>query len=278
MLAGTITIFDDVLEEPLQSWFRDHGVRAIEVEDTQTSFDKRPIQRGLAAGSVTKQTEVPTIAVNGDGERDTIVTEPEEQSERLLTEWVADPTETGLLAIESVDGDGEFDFPLDLFAAKTGARPLRQIVDVEAVHMAWDDEDALGDVWLNASDDGTGAAMAYHQQADDDQPATIGLGFRRAWSGTVMRGVVYESGYLAIYNCSQPAEFVRFVDEELLEYCEPRDDNLQATLGNSTPDPECERCGRESDSVEKHDGADLCVVCRDAIEKEGAQFENGGDP
>lgn len=37
--------------------------------------------------------------------------------------------------------------------------------------------------------------------------------------------------------------------------------------GQRTLDRECERCGRETDSVEEYDGAMLCLTCRDAREE-----------
>jgi len=235
MIAGTIALLEETCDEPLESWYRgESSLPALDVKDTQTSFDDRPIQNGLAADAVTREAKVPEVAVTVDGGPSGIIKEPRERSERVVTEWVADVCGTGLIAIESVDGDGMFDFPLDLFYNRAGSRPVRQFVDVEELHIAWADDDSLGDVWLNASDGGDGAMIDYHQRADEEQPANIGLGFERPWNGTVMRGVIYESGYCAVYNCSRPTEFVRFVEDELLPFTEDGDeDSAQQLLGQS---------------------------------------------
>jgi hypothetical protein len=123
--------------------------------------------------------------------------------------------------------------------------------------------------------------------AADDQPATIGLGFTRPWGGSVFEGVVYESGYLALYDCSRPTEFVQFVEDEILPYCSTPESAEQVLLGDHGEDGEedgpdtCEECGRESDTME--DG--LCIVCRDKREEEAGTSiedldtvtETGGD-
>jgi len=276
MIAGTLAVLEDTADEPLESWFRGKSsLPALEVKKTQSSFDDRPIQSGVAADAVTRETKVPEVTVTIDGEPSGITEEPREQGERISTDWVADVTGTGLIAIESVDGDGMLDFPLDLFYNLAGSKPVRQRVDIEALHIAWSDEDSLGDVWLNAADGGDGARIDYHQQADPEQKATIGLGFERPWNGTVMRGVVYESGYCAVYNCSRPTEFVRFVEEELLPFCDDDDgDAAQQLLGqsgdqsdDSDDSEECDRCGRDAD-LSDYDGGRYCAVCIDYFEDE----------
>jgi hypothetical protein len=83
-----------------------------------------------------------------------------------------------------------------------------------------------------------------------------------------MEVVVYEGGYVAVYNESRPTSFVRFIEEELLEFASVRGDDGadQATLHEAAGGPECDRCGRESDTV---DDSGYCVTCRDKLEAEG---------
>lgn len=267
MIAGTLARLEESIDEPLESTFAEDGrFPALEVSTTQDSFDDRPIQAGTVAGRVNEQTQSVFVSEDQTGDK-RIVTERDERQETVATDWVADVTGTGLLVIESVQGPGEFDFPLDLFAARTGRTPERLDIDVEALHMAWSDDDVLGDVWMRGADGGDGASIDYHQQASADEPATIGFGFTRPWNGTVMEGVVYESGYVAVYNESRPAPFVRFLTEELLNYVEVPDEGAaQATLDESGDDPVCEECGRETDTV---DETGLCVMCRDKVEEDG---------
>jgi len=261
MIAGTLLVLDEPTESPLESWFRGGRLPALEVRTTQTSFDDRPVQRGVAAASITNEQEVPEIATTVDGDSKSLITERREVSERMMIDWVADPTETGLIVASSIDGESPGDFPLDLFWDRCGSEPRLRHVDVESLHRAWNDEDALGDVWLNAADRGDGASIGYHADAATDHPATIGLGFKRPWSGTVMRGVIYESGYLALYSCDQPEDFVRFVEQELMPYfMEPGEEDGEGD-GET-----CDGCGRESDTIT--DG--LCIVCRDKRDEEQA--------
>jgi hypothetical protein len=274
MIAGTLVQLEDPADERLNSTFGDGDrLPALEVSSTQSSFDDRPIQRGTAAGTVQESFQEVFVSEDNDGDC-RVVTEPEERHTTVATDWVADVTGTGLIAIESIQGPGEFDFPLDLFAARTDRRPQRLEVDVEKLHMAWDDDGVLGDVWMRGADAGDGASIDYHQRANAEEPATIGFGFERPWNGTIMEGVVYESGYVAAYNESRPTQFIRFVEEEMLPYAEVPDESsaAQTTLGDDS-DPECEECGRETDSV---DDTGLCVVCRDKQEEdaEGEEFGN----
>ena len=275
MLAGTLCLIDETLKDPLESWYRGDGVTGLDVSDTQNTLNGRPIQSGVAAGTVTRQKKVPTTAVNRSGDTTSIVTEQVDQGEKLLTEWVADVTGTGLVVIESIDGDGQLDFPLDMFYARMGEHPQRQYVDVEALHIEWSDEDVLGDVWLNAAEAPDGSSINYHQQAEEERPASTGLGFERPWNGTVMRGVVYKSGYLAVYNSSKPTNFVQFIEEEILRFCheseDEDDEDGQATLQESAGDDSgnteewtegtCEQCGHVRTKTKVIDGDRTCIIC-----------------
>ncbi|QLH78642.1 hypothetical protein HZS55_15690 [Halosimplex rubrum] len=267
MIAGTLVQLEEPIDVRLDSTFADDGsLPALEVSTTQDSFDGRPVQAGTVAGTVMTNTEDVFVSHGPDDDDHRIVTEPSEATTPVATDWVADVTGTGLIAIESVQGPGKYDFPLDLFAARTGRTPERLEIDVEKLHMSWTDAGTLGDVWMRGADGGDGATIDYHQQASADEPATIGFGFTRPWNNTVMEGVVYESGYVAVYNEDMPSAFVRFVEEELLAFTDVADGTAdQATLGESS-DPECDRCGRETDTV---DDSGYCMVCRDKVDEEG---------
>ena len=263
MITGTIALVEPQ-DEPLESWYHDDETHlpALQVEDTQTSFDDRPVQTGIAAGYDDTTRQSVSISIDPDGNPSGITVNREDDRKRIATEWVADVTGSGLVAIESVAGDGEFDFPLDLFYTRLGLQPERQFIDVEELYVAWDREDVLGDIWLAAGEDMQGTSIDYHGNADGETLPSIGLGFERPWGGTVMEGVVYASGYVAVYNTTHASQFVRFVEEELLPYRYTEESAQQRLLGDSEDeeDEACERCGRESDSIE--DG--LCIVCRDA--------------
>ena len=271
MYAGTIARFEDALEEPLESRFANGHYPAFDVQRIQASFDDRPIQEGQAADRVDVEGERVEIASNGSGDDRSIVTERTEERDTLLTDWVADPTGTGLIAAESVDGPGPFAFPFDQFFFVGGEDVERLRINLEDAYLAWKGEDSLGNVWMNASDPGDGAQMSYHQQADADQKPTIGLGFERPWDGTVVRGVAYESGYVALYSVESAVDFVRFVGDELLPYARPVDDeDEQSTLGED--DEVCDNCGRDV-SVQEFLGGRYCATCIDAHEDGGAALD-----
>jgi len=236
MIAGSLGQLETPTDEPLESWFNGHRFPALEVENTQQSFDDRPIQSGTAAGTVATTYEDIMVAEDTQGNPATIAIERTEDRDAVATEWVADVTETGLIVPESVEGDGRLDFPFDLFYERCGSMVERLRVDVGEVHTDWNRKDTLGDVWMSGQDPGDGASIEYHGQADPEETPTIGLGFERPWNGTVQRGVVFESGYVAIYNETRPTAFIRFLDEELLEYAYAPgedDEQQQATLGDA---------------------------------------------
>lgn len=271
MYAGTLGRLQNAVDAELETTFAEGGtLPGLDVERTQHSFDNRPIQAGQAATRVETTTQDVSVGVNAEGEPLAIDTERRETMEDIVTDWVADVTGTGLVAAASVTGDGEFAFPFDLFTAVTDERIDRLEVNVLELHEAWDEDDTAGDVWMTAGDDGEGANIAYHSAASRDDQPTIGIGFERPWNGTVERGVVFESGYVAVYSASSASSFIRFVEEELLPFCEVagEDESEQQTLDDAeSGEQTCEECGVTSDSVAEIDGRPLCIVHRDAEER-----------
>ncbi|WP_277540255.1 hypothetical protein [Haloarcula laminariae] len=260
MIAGTLFLLDNVVEEPLETSFRNGRLPALEVNGTQETFGDSTVQRGKAAANIVTEAEVPEVATVSGEDRKTLITERREQSERMLVEWVADVTNTGLVLSSSVEGTEFDEFPVDLFLNATGEQAIPQYVDVEGLHIAWDDADELDSTWLNAAEGAEGSTIDYHANAHRDQPASIGLGFGRMWNGMVMRGVVYQSGYIALYSCDVPSDAVQFIAEEILPHCSESEEEV---AGGDDGDA-CSDCGRESDTIE--DG--LCIVCRDKREEE----------
>lgn len=230
MIAGSLAVLEQPTDEALESWFRNgRSLPALDVQRTQQSLeDDRPIQSGKAATTVETTHRDISVGVNTDGEPIAIDVDRYEGREQLVTDWVADVTDTGLIVAESTDGEGELAFPFDVFWNVTGQQPERLRVNIAALHEEWDRDGVLGDVWMTSADIGGGASIEYHDEADEDARPTIGMGFERPWSGKVMRGVVYESGYCAIYSSSSAPDVVRFLEEELLEFAGIPDDDEPA--------------------------------------------------
>lgn len=230
MFAGSIARLDRPTDEPLSTTFRDGQLPGLDVRNTQTRMDAPAVQTGKAANTI--QVDQQQIVVSTDNDGDTRLSDYREPTPvRVVTNWVADPQESGLIAAESTGGDGPFDFPFDIFAAVTDRTPERLKVNIEQMYDDWQADGSINDVWMNGTDDGERSAIGYHERADASQRPNIGIGFVRAHGNTVQRGVVYESGYVALYNCNSAAAFVSFVAECILPFCYRADDGgTQQTL------------------------------------------------
>lgn len=219
MHAGTLGMLDEPADEALKSWRSDMGYPAIAVQDT---LGKSGIQLGLAAARI--RTTVREVTVSGT-ETPSISIDPVDTVGEIATKWIADVTETGIVVAESIGSDERFPFPFGTVSDRTGRWCTRQQIDVEALGDDWQTGNKLRDTWMVGGDDGTGASIQYHEKATDAREASIGLGFELAWDGSVANGVVYASGYLAIWNEWPTNRFVRFVDEEIGPYANPMEED-----------------------------------------------------
>lgn len=236
MYAGTLAKLASPADEPFASSAPHGELPALVVEETQDGLNGRPVQSGIAAAAVTEK--VPDVTVSDDGHGNLTATESTDVIEHdFVTEWVADPTGTGLVIAESVRGDGELAFPLDQFRVQGDGPVDRLGVMVDQLFRAWDDEGDLADVWMAGHDDFDGTSIDYHDNASRSEPPSIGVGFERHWGGVVFEGVVYHSGYVACYDADSPPAFVRFVADEILPHAFVKDDDgdkaegTQSTLG-----------------------------------------------
>lgn len=267
MFAGTITLLKEPLDDGFSNWFQSDRLPGLVVETTQTDLGTaRPVQAGTAAGHITTTDRDIAIGRDEDAEPVAIDIEEFEGRERVATDWVADPTDTGLFIPESVAGDGRLDFPLNLLLNVTGQVPERQRVAIGELFTDWREANSLGDVWMNGTQAGDDTTIGYHGAASERDTPTIGLGFERAFRGTTIRGVIYESGYIACYDAATATEFVRFIDEKILPYCDSADadEDAQTTLGEATDDEVCLECGRETETTDEG----VCMVCHDHAEDE----------
>lgn len=245
MIAGSLALLDQTLDDGLQSWYRRTPKRALDVSATQEDLtNDREVQDGTAVTSVgASRTRVDFVA-NGDGETVGVNVERDDDASRTVaTDWVADVKDTGIVAAESTtDAGGVVPFPFDLLEARTGVSVHPVTIDVTSLYEAWDAADSLADVWLKGvqdepeGDDTAATTLEYHDRAEvDGEPADLGVGFRVRWGGTVTRGVAYQSGYLALYNAVNPEEFVAFVADEILPHTlQDAPSSQQATLGEAS--------------------------------------------
>lgn len=234
MNAGTVGLLDPVAD-PLETWLRDDAdqLPALVVEAAQADLDGDAVQRGTAAGCVSDTETAVSVAPDG------IDAKAIDTSREVATEWLADVTDAGYVVAESTFGSGDYPFPFDLFTARTGSYVERAAIDVEAVSRQWRSDDRLYDTWMVGSNpDGTGTSIDYNQAALPHKAteASIGLGFEAAYQGTVAKGVVYASGYLAIWEDWPTRQFATFVEGEILPHASTPedDDDEQTTLGGDS--------------------------------------------
>lgn len=229
--AGTIAVLDEPATDPLSDWIQ-HSDRppAIVVERTQGTLDGGPpTQTGTVAANVEVTDRDVFVGSGSDGPYiDVTRTEP---VETLVSDWIADVTESGVIIAESVAADDEaFPFPYDVFSARCGSRCRRQGIDVEALGRQWRADEVLSDVWMAGDRVGDAVNLRYHSTKESDAAnVSIGLGFERSYEGSVARGIVYESGYCAVWRDWSPSKFVSFVVDEVFPYCEEYDYEAQQT-------------------------------------------------
>jgi len=259
MIAGTIALLEGTADDELES--KSSGFSTLDVRETLTYLDHSTVQHGRACAHVDTQHE--EVFVDGT----TIETETVSHPEEAYTEWVADVTDAGFIVTERTAGSDSA-FPFDLFEVATGCRLSEARLDPGAFITAQREAENAPDVWFSGSKaeteddlDPDDVDMAYGRDANQ-AGGNVGVGFRTSWNGRRIKGIMYASGYLAVYSdWVDTTAFAQFVREEVLPHTEtPDGEGGQATLDES----ECIDCGRETDTND--DG--LCIVCQDKREEE----------
>lgn len=220
MIAGTLAVFDDPADEPLEPFIRAAGYPALTVDTTQSTVDDATPQTGTVAGRIGETRTNVYTGTDSDG-TPYVETDRDDTITAIATDWCADVTGSGVVLSESIAANEEVPFPFDVFGGLLESNIERKQIDVESLHRDWDGDGGLSKVWM-AGNDERGASMAYHGSAADVEP-TIGLGFKRAWNGTTIKGVCWASGYVALYNARHAADGLQFVADEILPYTEAWD-------------------------------------------------------
>lgn len=218
MIAGTLSMLGSPVEEPIQSTIYGSGYPAIAVTNTQTTHDAATPQTGTVAGEI--EENVTNVYTGTDQDDDPYIdTERTETITPIATDWYADVTGSGVILAESIAANEELPFPFDVFGGVLEANIERKQIDIESMFADWDDT-AL-DVWM-AGNDEHGSQMAYHGSAEGIDP-TIGIGFKKTWNGTTIKGVAWASGYVALYSARHAADGLQFVADEIVPYTESWD-------------------------------------------------------
>lgn len=237
MIGGTLARLAGSVDEPLEAATADGDLPALALDEMQSTLDgDRTVQAGTAAERVSEDAPSVTIDVAGDEVHLTESSSPVVHD--FATGWVADVTDTGLFVPESVRGDGPMAFPFDLIRRQTGT-PVEVLgIEVLELFRSWQRAGVLADTWMVGEDDVDGTSITYHDDTDDAMDPTIGVGFEREWSGSYVEGVIYRSGYVALYDVDSAVGFVTFVESEVLPYAFVQDDDgsRQSALGDSDED------------------------------------------
>jgi hypothetical protein len=202
------------------------GFPAIDAE--QLSYlDSHKLQHGIAADQVEKETRVPEVKEHK------IATITDEVRRRVQTEYYLD-LEAGWAGIDS--SDGEFFLEDVERKASVVAEELEIALDV------WIEDfvtfDGAG-VWgVNYSEeDGdmpVRAGSGFHQDASvdglqRDAENISGVGFRYQWDDRWLKGSIFESGYVALFESCTPEFYGRWLSDHVLPYAAYSADRLTTT-------------------------------------------------
>ncbi len=239
MIAGTLALLEEPARDELES-FASGGFATLDVHETQEYLDGASIQEGLACNTVESTEE--EIHVTGTA----IDVEEISSRSRVYTDWVADVTDAGFVVAERTSGN-EPTFPFDLFEARTDRDVDQAVIHPGRFVRAQEREEQLADIWYAGDKEPNGSdlepddvEMGYGADASTAtaRDASIGVGFKTRWNGTVVKGICYRSGYVAIFNESWgPVQFGRYLREQILPHAEvpdPDDETEQDTLGGGS--------------------------------------------
>ncbi len=200
-------------------------------------LDGRELYFGDAADHVEEQIQKVHID-NGK-----ITTSRENVIQRKQVEFYADvATDPGFIGVSSAS-DGEW--LVKRIAAKTGVEAMETRVDVDEFAARIREEAEAPNAWNVSRQEDYGGGMEetsidYHRSADLEaaQGGTIGLGFEYFWDDTRVEGIVYESGYVALYSDTISEVFGAWIREEVLPhlYVPDVDDTEQDTLTEDEQD------------------------------------------
>ncbi|EMA69165.1 hypothetical protein C461_03282 [Halorubrum aidingense JCM 13560] len=164
---------------------------------------------------------------------------------RAIDFYVDVSTDPGFIGISSASAGEWF---VKRVAAQTGVNVMQTRIDVDAFAEHIRDQETA-DAWnvSHSRDYGGGkekTSIEYHDAADlaSASNGTIGLGFEYFWDDIAMRGVIYESGYVANYRDGLLEEvFAKWVREEVLPFLEIEHDEEETTEQTELTEDEQDR-------------------------------------
>ncbi|MFC5278683.1 hypothetical protein ACFPM1_07930 [Halorubrum rubrum] len=208
---------DDIADPHIESRVENATYPAIDATAYER-LDGTTIYAGDAAAKI--DTEREEIYVSDDA----IITETTKGKEDAYCEWIADLT-AGWVGVNRSDGDWLF----DSLGATNGTLIRRAVIDVDGFASYLSDY-PNADAWnttqtrsLDADDDAEESTIKYHDAAHLSETGgsreTTMLGFEYYWNDNYTRGVVAESGYVALFDGGDRAgEYAAFINSEILPF------------------------------------------------------------
>ena len=203
-------------------------------------LDGNTVYFGTAADLIEEQNEEVTV------DADEITTNRAKALIPRAIDFYADvSTDPGFIGVSSASTGEWF---IKRVAAQTGVTVKETRIDVDGFADHIREQTETADAWnvSHSRDFGGGkekTSIDYHDAADIEsaRDGTIGLGFEYMWDDTFVEGVIYESGYVAIYSNGFIEElFAKWVREEVLPFLEidlgEDDESEQTTLTEDEQD------------------------------------------
>jgi hypothetical protein len=237
------------------------GLPAADIDAT-AYLDGRTIHHGTLAGHVTDEVTAPVVDEDGIG------TVTEQRDRRALADVYAD-LEAGWAGAASGDGERLL---AEYLAQHANVLLEGAVIDLGGfVDTLPDDVTTNGIAYSESIEEGDhrdAAGAEWHDAASlnvvDTETVSL-LSLTYAWDGGPVDCVLAESGYVAVYGDWSAEQFARWVADAVEPHL-AAESGGQTRLGTADV---CERCERESDSVEpRPNGEDLCIVCWDGISED----------
>ena len=229
---------DDIADPAVESRVENATYPAIDATAYER-LDGTTVYAGDAAAKITRERDAIYVT-----ETDIIV-EPgeEEYDETVVCEWIADLS-AGWVGVDTSDGDWLF----EALAGAKGTLIERAEIDVDGF-AAYVSDYPTADAWnvtqsrrLDPDGDAEESVIAYHDAAHladtSGSRDTTMLGFEYNWNEGYTRGVVAESGYVALYDGGdRPGTYAAFINSEILPFASLPEE-YQGALGDARDDQE----------------------------------------
>ncbi|OYR68147.1 hypothetical protein [Halorubrum ezzemoulense] len=210
---------DNITDPTIESRIENATYPAIDATAYER-LDGTTVYAGDAAAKITRERDAIYVT-----ETDIIV-EPgeEEYDETVVCEWIADLS-AGWVGVDTSDGDWLF----DTLGATKGTLIERAEIDVDGFAEYLSDY-PTSDAWnvtqsrrLDPDGDAEESVIAYHDAAHladtSGSRDTTMLGFEYNWNEGYTRGVVSESGYVALFDGGdRPGTYAAFINSEILPF------------------------------------------------------------